>query len=74
MKTNKPIAKCAGRRHLYVYSADPAASEAFSHTHRCQHGLRKMRESARNDISRTHANVARAHKMRAKYHISMHIL
>ena len=30
--------------------------------HRCQHGLRKMRESARNDISRTHANFARAHK------------
>ena len=27
--------------------------------HRCQHGLRKMRESARNDISRTHANFAR---------------
>ena len=25
-------------------------------------GLRKMRESARNDISRTHANFARAHK------------
>ena len=31
-------------------------------SHRCQHGLRKMRESARNDISRTHANFARAHK------------
>ena len=30
--------------------------------HRCQHGLRKMRESARNDISRTHANFARVHK------------
>ena len=30
--------------------------------HRCQHGLRKMRESARNDISRTRANFARADK------------
>ena len=30
--------------------------------HRCQHGLRKMRESARNNISRTHANFARVHK------------
>ena len=30
--------------------------------HRCQHGLRKIRESARNNISRTHANFARAHK------------
>ena len=30
--------------------------------HRCQHGLRKMRESARNDISRTHANFTRVHK------------
>ena len=30
--------------------------------HRCQHGLRKMRDSARNDISRTHANFACAHK------------
>ena len=31
-------------------------------SHRCQHGLRKMRESARIDISRTHANFASAHK------------
>ena len=31
-------------------------------SHRCQHGLRKMRDSARNDISRTHANFACAHK------------
>ena len=42
--------------------------------HRCQHGLRKMRESARNDILRAHANFARAHKMRANYHISIHAI
>ena len=40
-----------------------AISQVFaSKYHRCQHGLRKMRESARNDISRTHTNFARAHK------------
>ena len=47
---------------------------SMSHGHRCQHGLRKMRESARNDISRAHANFAHAHKMRANYHIFIHAI
>ena len=44
--------------------------------HRCQHGLRKMRESARNDISRIHANFARAHKceQNTAYMISTHAI
>ena len=37
-------------------------TEVSTTAHRCQNGLRKMRQSARNDISRTHANFARAHK------------
>ena len=41
----------------------PVVNCDFNHNvHRCQHGLRKMRDSARNDISRTHANFACAHK------------
>ena len=40
----------------------PVTTKPTRVTHRCQRGLRKMRESARNDISRTHANFARAHK------------
>ena len=31
-------------------------------THRCQHGLRKMRDSARNDILQAHVNFACTHK------------
>ena len=52
----------------------PGGSGRPNCSHRCQHGLRKMRESARNDISRAHANFARAHKMRANYHISIHAI
>ena len=40
----------------------PAYEDGRKLEHRCQHGLMKMRESARNDISRTHANFARVHK------------
>ena len=47
-----PMAHCARARWLYEYIAP----------HRCQHGLRKMRGSPRNDISRTQADFARAHK------------
>ena len=45
-----------------VSSSTMAFNVAKIASHRCQHGLRKMRESARNDISRTHANFVRAHK------------